>query len=186
MQFRSSKFAAIDRRTLLISAAGLALLPWQAALATEPYVFAHTYEHLPAPDFSLEDVDRKLWQLSALRGQVVVVNFWATWCPPCKRELPSLESLYQTVARKRVVVLGINAGENWETVTAFTAGLKSALTFPILMDKKGAVMHAWQVKAPPSTYVVDRGGRIVLRALGGRDFSRPDAIEDVTKLALES
>jgi hypothetical protein len=54
------------------------------------------------------------------------------------------------------------------------------------MDKKGAVMHAWQVKAPPSTYVVVRGGRIVLRALGGRDFSRPDAIEDVTKLALES
>jgi len=115
-----------------------------------------------------------------------VVNFWATWCPPCRRELPSLEGLYRAVGPKGVIVLGVNAGESWDTVAGFTAGLEPGLTFPILMDEKGATMRAWQVKALPATYVIDRGGRIVLRALGGRDFNRPDAIEDVSKLAREN
>ena len=77
-----------------------------------PDVFARVYEHAPAPDFSLEDVDRKVWRLSTLRGRVVIVNFWATWCPPCKRELPSLQSMFKAVADKKVEILGINAGKN--------------------------------------------------------------------------
>lgn len=186
MRRRSNGSTAIDRRTFFLGAAGLVLLPVRGARAAQPDVFAGVAQRVPAPDFSLLDADRKEWRLAALRGRVVVVNFWASWCPPCRRELPSLESLYRSTAPKGVVVLGVNAGETWDTVAAFTAGLEPALTFPILMDEKGSAMRTWQVKALPATYVVDRGGRVVLRALGGRDFSRPDAIEDVTKLARES
>jgi len=180
------QFAVTERRTFLIAAAGLALSRAGVTRAINPDVFSRVADRPPAPDFSLEDVDRKLWRLSSLSGRVVVVNFWATWCPPCRRELPSLEGLYRAVGAKGVLVLGVNAGESWDTVAAFTAGLEPGLTFPILMDEKGTVMRAWEVKALPATYVVDRGGRIVLRALGGRDFSRPDAIEDVSRLAREN
>lgn len=186
MRLRSNRSAAIDRRTFFLGAAGLVLLSVRGARAAQPDVFASIAQRLPAADFALLDADRKEWRLSALRGRVVVVNFWASWCPPCRRELPSLESMYRTTASKGVVVLGVNAGETWDTVAAFTAGLEPALSFPILMDEQGSAMRAWQVKALPATYVVDRGGRVVLRALGGRDFSRPDAIEDVTKLAGQS
>ncbi|HYL89894.1 MAG TPA: TlpA disulfide reductase family protein [Burkholderiales bacterium] len=154
--------------------------------AVMPDVFSRVADRPRAPDFSLEDLDRKLWRLSDLSGRVVLVNFWASWCPPCRRELPSLESLYRAAGPKGVIVLGINAGESWDTVAAFTAGLEPQITFPVLMDEKGSMMHAWQVKALPATYVVDRNSRIVLRALGGRDFSRPDAIEDVSRLAGEN
>jgi thiol-disulfide isomerase/thioredoxin len=185
MRLRSSGSAAIDRRTFLLGTAGLILLPACGARAAQPDVFALVAQRFPAPDFSLEDADRKVWRLSALSGRVVVVNFWASWCPPCRRELPSLEDLYRATAPKGVLVLAVNAGETWDTVAAFTAGLEPALTFPILTDETANVMRIWQVKALPATYVVDRAGRIALRALGGRDFSRPDAIEDVTKLARE-
>jgi peroxiredoxin len=184
MKLRLNGSAAIDRRRFLLGAAGLVLVPAGAARAAPPDVFARVGQRIAAPDFSLEDADGKVWKLSAFSGRVVVVNFWASWCPPCRRELPSLDSLYRATAAKGVMVLGVNAGEPWETVAAFTAGLEQQLTFPILTDEKGSVMQSWQVKALPATYVVDRGGRIVLRALGGRDFSRADAIGDVTQLAL--
>ncbi len=182
MKRQSVKFAVNKRRALIFAAAGLALLREGAAGAASPDVFSYVPDRPVAPDFSLEDADRRSWRLSALTGHVVVVNFWASWCPPCRRELPSLENLYRIAGPKGVVVLGINAGETWDTVAAFTVGLEPALTFPILLDEKGDVLKTWQVKGLPVTYVVDRSGRIVLRALGGRDFSRPDAIQDVSKL----
>lgn len=183
MKHGSKNFVATDRRALLLGAMGLSLLGAHGASAAQADVFSRVGTPTQAPDFSLEDADRKLWRLSALRDRVVVVNFWASWCPPCRKEMASLDSLYRTVAPKGALVLGINAGEPWEAVAAFSAAFDPALRFPLLIDEKGGVMRDWQVNALPSTYVIDRRGRIVLRALGGRDFSRPDAIEDITKLA---
>ena len=184
VKVRSTSCAATERRAWLRRAASLALAP-VIARAAPPDVFARIADRPPAPDFALEDTERKPWRLSALRGQVVVVNFWATWCPPCRRELPSLEALHRAVADKGVVVLGIDAGEPWDAVNGYLIDLKPALTFPILTDERGEVMRAWQVKGLPTTFVIDRQGRFALRALGGRDFSRADAIADVTQLASE-
>lgn len=173
-----------ERRAFLRRAALLALAP-AAASAVPPDIFALVADRQPAPEFALEDTERKLWRLSSLRGQILVVNFWATWCPPCRRELPSLEALHRKVAAKDVVVLGIDAGETWDAVNGYMMELKPAITFPILTDDRGEVMRAWQVKALPTTFVIDRQGRFALRALGARDFSLTDAINDVTKLASE-
>ncbi len=173
-----------ERRAFLRCAGLLALAP-ATVRAAPPDVFAVVADRQPAPEFALEDTERKPWRLSDLRGQVLVVNFWATWCPPCRRELPSLEALHRKVKARDVIVLGIDAGETWDAVNGFLMEMKPAITFPILTDDRGEVMRAWQVKALPTTFVIDRQGRFALRALGARDFSLADAINDVTKLASE-
>lgn len=182
MKNTSAASAAADRRKFLRGVAGLALLaPGLQAQAAD--VFTRVGEPVQPPEFALEDSDGKTWRSSALKGKVVVVNFWATWCPPCRRELPSLEVMYKAVAPKGVAVIGINAGESWDKVVAFAADFKPPLTFPLLLDKTGSVLRDWQVKVLPTTYVLGRDGRIVLRAVGGRDFSQADALRDVAALA---
>lgn len=173
-----------SRRKFLRVVSALAFFSETARLEAAD-VFAHVGRVRQAPDFSLQDGSRKAWQMSSLVGSVVVVNFWATWCPPCRRELPSLEALHRQLHPKGVVVLAVNAEETHEKIQAFTAALDSAITFPLLMDEQGAVMREWGVQALPTTFVVDRRGRVVLHALGGRDFTQPDAIADVTALANE-
>jgi len=181
MKSTSAASTFADRRQFLRQVAGLALLA-PALNAHAADVFTRVAEPVQPPDFALEDSAGKTWRCSALKGKVVVINFWATWCPPCRRELPSLEVMYKAVAAKGVVVLGINAGESWDQVAAFAADFKPPLTFPLLLDKAGSVMRDWQIKALPTTYALGRDGRIALRALGGRDFSQPDALQDVTAL----
>ncbi len=132
------------------SAPGLAAVPNRAA----------------APELSLPDVDGKPVKLSELRGQVVVVNFWATWCPPCLKELPSLGRLQKLFKPEQLRVLAVNIGEDEETVFGFLPNPP----FTILLDQRSTSLRTWQVKGLPSTFVVDREGRIVLRAVGGREF----------------
>lgn len=177
----SAVSVAAERRKFLRSIAGLALLaPAISAQAAD--VFVRVGSPVRPPEFSLQDGDGRTWRSSALRGKVVVVNFWASWCPPCSRELPSLELLNDKVGPGGVVVLGVNAGEPSGTVAAFTARFKPPLRFPLLLDETGSVMREWQIRVLPTTYVLDRDGRMVLRALGGRDFSRPDALQDIRAL----
>ncbi|MGE5130720.1 MAG: TlpA family protein disulfide reductase, partial [Sphingomonadaceae bacterium] len=177
----SAASAATDRRNFLRGLAGLALLaPGLKAQAAD--VFSRV-DPVQVPNFALEDSDGKMWRSSELKGKVVVVNFWATWCPPCRREIPSLEVLYKKEAPKGVVVLGVNAGESWNKVAAFAADFKPPLTYPLLLDKTGSVLRDWQIKVLPTTYVLGRDGRLALRAIGGRDFTQPDALQDLAALA---
>jgi thiol-disulfide isomerase/thioredoxin len=181
MKNASAASAATDRRNFLRGLAGLALLA-PALTAQAADVFTRVADPVQAPDFALEDSDGKTWRRSALDGKVAVINFWATWCPPCRRELPSLETLYKTLAPKGVVVLGINAGESRDKVAAFAADFKPPLTFPLLLDKTGSVLRDWQIKVLPTTYVLSRDGRMALRAIGGHDFTQPDALQDIAAL----
>jgi peroxiredoxin len=125
-----------------------------------------------APDFVLEDLDAQVHRLEQYRGRVVVVNFWATWCPPCRHELPSLQRLWEDMREEGVVVLGVNVGEDPDSIFFFTADYP--VDFPLLLDRDSAVIEAWPVVGIPTTFIVDTRGRMAYRAVGAREFDHPD------------
>jgi thiol-disulfide isomerase/thioredoxin len=113
----------------------------------------------PAPDFALRTADGQVVKLSDYRGQVVWVNFWATWCVPCKKELPDIQALYDELQDKGLVVLTVNYQENAQDAKDFFA--QRNLSLPILMDR-GSVYDAYRLRGLPDSFFVDRDG--VLRA----------------------
>jgi thiol-disulfide isomerase/thioredoxin len=137
----------------------------------------------PAPPLRLMDLDDKEVDLEDLRGKVVVVNFWATSCPPCRREMPSLERLKLATAEHGIEVLAVNVGEDLDTVFVFTGTLDPQPTFPLLLDLDSGSLAAWKVKGLPTTYVVAPDGTIAFRAVGGREFDHPEIIDQLVRLA---
>lgn len=136
----------------------------------------------PAPALQLAGLDGRPHDLATLKGKVVLVNFWATWCPPCRREMPSMERLRAALAGEAFVVLAVDVGEDVDTIEAFTSQLDAAPTFPILLDANGNAMRAWKVAGLPTTYLVDEQGRVVASAIGGREFDHPEMVEAIRKL----
>ena len=125
----------------------------------------------PAPDFALQDLDGKLRKLSDFRGHVVAVNFWATWCPPCRKELPSMQRTYEAFQNKGFMIVGVNVGESWDTVAPFLEDF--SLKYPIVLDKDSSAMAEWGIMGLPTTFIVDKQGRITHRITGGRDWDNP-------------
>ncbi|GAB4545571.1 MAG: TlpA disulfide reductase family protein [Anaerolineae bacterium] len=118
-----------------------------------------------APDFALETRDGQTLRLSDLRGQAVLLNFWATWCPPCRAEMPAIQRVYQAYRDQGFTVLAVDVGEGEAQVAAFADG--RGLDFPILLDREGSVSARYQVRAMPSTFFIDRAGVIQEVTLGG-------------------
>ena len=133
-----------------------------------------------APDFTLPDAGGHPVNLHDLRGKVVVVDFWATWCPPCRKEMPVLQQMRTDLAGKGLVVLGLDVGEDAETVAAFAK--KQSYTFPLLLGAEPDVSAQYFVEAYPTTFVVDRRGRIAYRDLGGES---PDKLRAAVGMALK-
>jgi len=116
-------------------------------------------------DFTLTDIQGKNWKLSDLRGKVVVVNFWATWCPPCRKEMPDLESLYVRFRDQGLVVLAIS-DEDATKVKPFIAEHK--FTYPILLDPGRKVNNLYQIDGIPKTFIYDREGKLVAQSIDMR------------------
>ena len=128
----------------------------------------------PAPDFVLMDMDGNQHQLSNYLGRVVIVNFWATWCPPCRAEMPSMQRAWEQLEKEGILMLGINVGEDEDTIFQFTANYPVA--FPLLLDQDSKVINQWPVRGVPTTFVVDPKGRIAYRAIGGREWDDPELL----------
>jgi thiol-disulfide isomerase/thioredoxin len=178
------------RRTTLISLLCLllffpALARAQTDLPDLTYKLTALSPRPPAPAFTLKDLDGKIHTLGAYKGKVVLVNFWATWCPPCRREMPSMERLSLKLKAEPFLVLAVNQNESFDLVFAFTGELEPAPTFPILFDKKSKVPAQWGVKGLPTSFIIDKQGRIAYRAVGGRAFDHPEIEATIRRLILE-
>lgn len=131
-----------------------------------------------APDFELTTLDGETVKLSDYRGQVVFINFWATWCPPCRAEMPDMEKLYQETDVE-ILAVNLTESERDEKVVAdFVNDIE--LTFPIPMDSNSAVENAYQVRAYPTSYIIDPDGRIQFVARGAMNYEL--MLQEVEKL----
>jgi len=122
------------------------------------------YEGAIAPDFSLTDMRGNTIRLSDLRGQRVLLNFWATWCHPCRAEMPDLQSAYVKYKESGFAVLAVDFRETEEKVNKFQQAY--GITFPVVIDNTGAVALAYQVRGIPSSFFINRDGVVVLRYPG--------------------
>lgn len=123
----------------------------------------------PAPDFELADISGRMHRLSDYRGKVVIINFWASWCPECIEEMPSLDGLYAKLRKQDLVVLGIASDRKKEPVLEVLR--KVPVTYPLLPETNGGVfIRKYTVLGLPTTVVVDRAGTIAERFVGRTDF----------------
>lgn len=125
-------------------------------------------DRAPAPDFELTDIDGTSHRLSDYRGKVLIINFWATWCPPCREEMPSMDRAWAMLKEEDTQMLAVNVGEDEDTIFQFTANYP--VEFPLVMDRDSKVVEEWPVRGLPTTFVVDREGRLAYRAIGGRTW----------------
>ena len=170
------------RRMLLL---GLLVLAWlsagRAAQAAGPDLgplldtmgILRPVKEAQAPDFTLPDLSAKARRLTEFRGQVILINFWATWCAPCREEMPGMERIYREMKKDRFTILAVNLLETAEQVEPFVKEL--GLTFPILLDEEGQVSRLYRAFTLPMTFLLDRHGMVVGRALGAREWDSAEA-----------
>ncbi len=115
-------------------------------------------EGAPAPDFALQTLDGRTYRLSELRGRAVLINFWATWCGPCRTEMPAIEEVYRRYGDGRLVVLAVNVEEDADRVAPFVQRL--GLSFPILLDRDGTVSRRYRITGLPTTYLIRPDGAV--------------------------
>ena len=134
-----------------------------------------------APDFSLRNLKGNYESLDSFRGQVVVLNFWATWCAPCRVEMPSFEKLYRRYRSEGVAVLAVTLDKNaGPKIKSFVDEYE--LSFPILLDEKGEVERLYPSMTIPFTYVIDSEGRVVARVDGAKNWESNETFEAIEYL----
>ena len=129
-----------------------------------------------APDFESEYTNGTKFKLSELRGKPVILNFWATWCPPCVREMPELNEFYNK--QDKITVIGVNLQQDKKTIEEFARKLN--ISFQIVLDKTGEVESKYNLLLKPTTYFIDKNGVIVDKKLG--ELTREDLIERSKKI----
>ncbi len=166
----------------------VAISPVYAAWDDQPklgYNLTPLPKPVPAPDFTLEDMDEEKHSFRDLRGKVVLLNFWATWCPPCRREMPSMERLHQKLDSASFKVLAVNQMEDGDHVFAYIGQLEVDPTFTILFDKDSKVSNSFGVVGLPTTFLIDKQGMVRYRAIGGREFDHPEVEKLIMQLIQE-
>lgn len=135
-----------------------------------------------APDFELPGLDEKMVKLSDFRGKVVFLNFWATWCKPCREEMPSMEVLYKNFEKDGLVVLAVSIDRvtTKKDIPPFVKGM--SLTFPVLVDSWGQTDKRYKLMGVPETYIIDQEGILREKVIGPRDWTLLDNLKIITGL----
>ena len=137
-----------------------------------------------APDFTLQDLAGRSYTLSDLKGQVVLVNIWATWCGPCKREIPSLVRLYQSRRDKGLEILAVSVDRTSSARVASFAE-RFQMNFPVLLNPRGDVANKYWARSIPSTFLVDKKGVIRWKVVGTREWDDAQALAKIDPLLAE-
>lgn len=172
-------FVMVAGLVLLIIAGLLYAAAWRAS----PPDKARAVVGGLAPDFTLTDMSGRQLSLRQFRGQKVLIAFWASWCPPCRAEMASLQRLHDNPAVDNLTVLAVNAGETPEQIASFVA--RQQLSLPVLLDADNNLQQRYGVYQLPLAFLLDKQGRIVARHLGVRDWSSAETIAELNRLGME-
>ncbi len=137
---------------------------------------------MTAPAIEAPDLSGDLHSISDFAGKVVVVNFWATWCPPCVKELSSMQSLRERFRNRPFAMVAVNVGEGLETVKTFLDDFETRIDFIVLLDEELVVTKRWPVFGLPTSFVIDSDGSVVYKALGERDWTEAEIIETIERM----
>lgn len=152
--------------------------PWQISpLAESLQLYS---EKTSAPALELHDIHGEKYNLEDHRGKVIVINFWATWCPPCVKEIPSLGRLQAAFSKKELLVLSVDIGESKKEVETFLNQFPA--DFPVLLDADGTTVKQWKIIAFPTTFIIDQHGMIRLAYYGGLEWDEPDVATQLRSL----
>jgi thiol-disulfide isomerase/thioredoxin len=173
MHFRSRKLVA--RAGLLTAIVGLFVLAW-----TQRDRFTPVDAGSSAPSFSATTLDGRVFDLDSARGRVVILNVWATWCAPCRKEMPALERLSQQFRGRNVDVVAISTDDDPVLVRPFIENL--GLTFSIIHDREGVMGKRYLVNGLPTTFIIGKDGRIARRELGARVWDDPVYVAYIEEL----
>ncbi|MET0089720.1 MAG: SCO family protein [Candidatus Thiodiazotropha sp.] len=168
-----SRIRSLGRLAALTLLFGMGVSAAEEGLTPEPWPS-------PAPPFHLQDLQERYHHLQDYRGRVVIVNFWASWCRPCRQELPSMNRAWAALEPSGVAMLAINLGEEAEAVNAFLADYPIA--FPVLLDRRGNFAQRWRVQGLPTTFVLNARGEIVYQAVGEREWDDETLLRQVQAL----
>jgi len=171
---------------IVMAVSGLCTTPFSEAESPQPKKrpgFEHGVVQVgdEAPNFTLRDLTGNVMSLSQLRGKVVLLNFWATWCGPCRVEMPAMEQLYRTLPRKEFEILAVSTDPQGAAVTR-PFQREMGLTFPILHDSEYRVGLTYGARTIPITFMVDRRGIVRQKIFGARDWDSPEARDLIHEL----
>ena len=138
-------------------------------------------EGLKAPDFTLPTLDGKEVKLSDYAGKIVFLNIWATWCAPCKEEMPSMQKLFELMRGKDFVMLTMSIDEKKETVEAFMK--ENKLTLPVALDQQQKVSPLYRITGVPESYIIDKNGMVMHHLIGPGDWSNPGIVNALSSLS---
>jgi peroxiredoxin len=134
-----------------------------------------------APDFELPDLSGRMQRLSDLRGRVVFLNLWTTWCPPCRTEMPDMEELYHRLKGRDFAMIAVSEDENGSAVVApFVT--QNRLSFPVLLDPEGRLSTRYGATGYPETFIIDRAGQVVNHIIGPADWTSPQILDYFERL----
>lgn len=155
-----------------------------ASVKKEKKIQPHKASPKPPP-LSLETYNNQHINLEELKGKVVLVNFWASWCPPCVHEMPSMQRLHDQFSSDSFTILGVNMAEDKPQIRVFLK-TKVNVNFPILLDKDGNALKQWQVFAFPTSYIIDKKGQIRYSLFGSIEWDQPQPVSIIKKLIDEN
>jgi len=149
-----------------------------------PLALQELHGEREAPDFTLSNLGGTQVSLKDYRGKLVFLNFWATWCEPCKKEFPAMEKLYSDYQSKGLTILAVSIDVGKEDgVKAFAEQMGA--TFPVLLSRKGKITDAYWTWGVPTSYLIDRNGNFIGRAMGPREWDSPESRAAIDALLKE-